>query len=433
MKQLLELIDKNSELTVVFIAILVFLLIFVGVKRVSDTKALYLQGKKKRIVTGRTAYYLRFFTKTSILDLSLMSSEIKMDEYAQTIDFINIKLDSLVKYKLSSETEQLFKATKLFLDKSEEEIKESVEQIIKTSLIEIISQFSVKKILQNKKEFNLTAINTIKKILFPLGIDLIYFSVFRIIDEKGIISNLESETSAKILQVTRIERAMAEKNTKDTEIRLAQEIYEKTNQMEMRKAELKKEVDIKRATADTVYEIEKQKKLKELEELTELVNTLKENNKEKLAKMKISTATSEFEQEKHFAEINMYKKQKEAEARKLEVENEINTMKMKTLAQVENDRIMTEAEAEKLKLKTETEIEVINKRAETMKKYGANSYVDTFKVLNSGLESIEYDDNKVSNNSENNNNNNQNNNNINNVNNYNDYNDIYMNDEDEYV
>lgn len=376
---ILQFIKGNPTLGTILgitLLILLFLIIFVGVIRVPQTKVAYIQGFDKRIVTGKMAFYLRFFEKVTYLDVSLLSSDISMENFTPTFDFINIKADTLLKFQLFSDRENLKKSLKLFLNKKEENIKETVEQILRTNLVEIISQFTMKEIVQKKKEFNIRAYESLKEILDTMGIDLVYFSVYKVTDEKGVIHDLESENVAKLLKEARISKAQAERDTKEVEIKIAEEIAERTNQFEMKKAQLRQEVDTKRAVADTIYEIEKQKRLKELEELTEAVNTLKETNKEKLAKYRINTAEAKLKEEEYFANLELYKKQKEAEVMKISTETEIENMKLRALAEAESSKLKAISEAESMKIKANSEAEIINQKAEIMKKYGEIGIID---------------------------------------------------------
>ena len=87
-----------------------------------------------------------------------------------------------------------------------------------------------------------------------LGLNIVFFSVKSFIDEKGVIDNLGIGNIFKISKEASIAKAQAEKEiaiaeanadkgAKNIELKAAEEIAEKANKLEIKKADLKIESD----------------------------------------------------------------------------------------------------------------------------------------------------------------------------------------------
>ena len=87
-----------------------------------------------------------------------------------------------------------------------------------------------------------------------MGLNIVFFSVKSFIDEKGVIDNLGIGNIFKISKEASIAKAQAEKEiaiaeanadkgAKNIELKAAEEIAEKANKLEIKKADLKIESD----------------------------------------------------------------------------------------------------------------------------------------------------------------------------------------------
>ena len=112
----------------------------------------------------------------------------------------------------------------------------------------------------------------------------------------------------------------------------------KQNALEIKKAELKKEADVKKAIADAAYEIQKQEQQKSIEVARTNANIAKQER-----------------------EVEFFKRQKEAEAKRYEEEQQALALKKKSEAE---------------KYAADQKAEGIDKRAEAMKKMGEASIIE---------------------------------------------------------
>ena len=406
------------------IALIVFLFSFVGFVRVPMDRAAFISGFRKRIIIGKLGFFMRYFERVDYLDLSLFSVDVNTSVFVPTNDFINIKADAIVKLQISQEPDTLNIATKNFLNKRSEHIGESVKEVLEGNLREIIGQMNLKDMVQNRKEFNVKVQENVSPDLKEMGLVVVSFAVQSFTDEKGVIDNLGIENISRISKDASIAKADAEKEVaiakanadkeaKDIELKVAEEIAEKTNKLEIKKADLKIESDTRKASADMTYQLETERKRKELEEVQGESNFTRETqairtNQAKLeAEIKVDNqiksdaelyrktkeAESRLIEEQKQAEAKLYKQTKEAEAMrimaeqeaqaiKIKAQAEAESIKLKALAEAESKREVGLAEAETIKAKALAEAEGIDRKADAMKKYGEGAILEMyFKAL----------------------------------------------------
>lgn len=411
-------------LPIAAVLLVLFLFSFLGYVRVPSDKVAFISGFRRRSVTGRLAFFIRYLERVDYLDLSMITVDVKTSAFVPTNDFINIKADAIVKLQIPQDNEFLAKAGRNFLNRNPEWIAGSVKDVLEGNLREIIGQMNLKDMVQNRMDFNKKVQENVAPDLSEMGLNIVSFSVQSFIDEKGVIDNLGIENISKISKDASIAKAQAEKEiaiakanadkeAKDIELKAAEEIAEKANKLEIKKADLKIESDTKKASADMTYELETERKRKELEEVqgesnfTRETQAIKTNQAKLEAEIKVEQETKanaelykrtkdaeakkiEFEKD---AEAKLFMKQKEAEAIKFEAEQQAEALRLKAQAEAEAIKLKADAEAEAAfkkgeaeakatQLKLTAEAEGLNQKAEAMKKYGEGAILEMyFKAL----------------------------------------------------
>ena len=402
---------------IIVIVVLGIILSLFAYVRVPNDKMAFISGFRKRMVSGRLAFYVRAFERVDYLDLAVFSVDVDTKQFVPTNDFINIKADAIVKLQVGTTQDIMLIASKNFLNKNHEYMSNAIKDVLEGNLREIIGQMNLKDMVQNRKVFNQKVEENVIDDLRKMGLELKSFNVQSFTDEKGVIDNLGIENTSRISKdasiakansekEVAIARAQAYKEAQDIEIKTEEEIAEKQNALKIKQADLKIESDTKQALADITYDIQKEKNRKEYEEVIGDANFTQQDqairaNKAKLeseikidqqikadAKLYNMTKDAEarlVEEQKH-ADAELYKRQKQAEA-------EANAIKLKMLAEAEGIEARGNAEAqakEKMLLaeargKKETllaEAEGLDKKAEAMKKYGEAAVAEMyFKAL----------------------------------------------------
>lgn len=84
-------------LPIAVVLLVLFLFSFLGYVRVPSDKVAFISGFRRRSVTGRLAFFIRYLERVDYLDLSMITVDVKTSAFVPTNDFINIKADAIVK------------------------------------------------------------------------------------------------------------------------------------------------------------------------------------------------------------------------------------------------------------------------------------------------------------------------------------------------
>lgn len=171
-----------------------------------------------------------------------------------------------------------------------------------------------------------------------MGLEIISFNIQSIRDQAGVIEDLGTENKSQIKKGAAIARANAEKEVaiaeseaakiaNDARIKADLEIAQKNTDLDIRKAELKRQSDLTKARADAAYQIEQEEQRKTIETKTQEANIIKQVKEIELAAKEVEvreqrlkaeinkTADAERYQRNQKAEADLFEKQKEAEAK----------------------------------------------------------------------------------------------------------------------
>lgn len=417
-----------------------FLIIFLAsgyVKAPPDT-AFIISGikKKPKVLIGKAGFRIPFFERIDKLSLKLIPLDIKTGDAVPTADCINIYVDSAVNVKLSPDADSINIAAQNFLNKSTNDIGNIVAEVLEGNIREIICTMKLRELIGDRKTFVEKVSENVIPDLKRMGIELVSFNVQRFSDANHVIDDLGIDNISQIKKDAAIAKANADKEVEiaqakaakeanDARVQSESEIAIKQNELQIKKAELKKEADIKDAEADAAYRIqeeeqrrtieittananlarqEKELELKErevyIEEKTLEASVKKKAEAEKYAIQQKADA-DQYERQKE-AEAELYERQKRAEAEKFEAvqdadakkaraeaerfakEQEAEAVKAAGMAEAEAVAAKGRAEAEAIQAKAEAEAAGILKKAEAMKEYGdaakQQMELDTLKV-----------------------------------------------------
>lgn len=416
---------------------LVILAVTGYVKAPPDT-ALIISGmrKKPRVLIGKAGIRVPFFERIDKLSLKLIPLDIKTGDAVPTADCINIFVDSAVNVKLSPDTDSINIAAQNFLNKSTKEIGDIVAEVLEGNIREIICTMKLRELIGDRKTFVEKVSENVIPDLKRMGIELVSFNVQRfsdanhVIDDLGIdnISQIKKDAAiakANADKEVEIAQAMAAKEANDARVKSESEIAIKQNELEIKRAELKKDADVKNAEADAAYKIQEEEQRRTIEITTANANLARQEKELELKERAVhieektleATIKKKAEAEKYAiqqkadadqygrqkeAEAELYERQKRAEADKFEAvqdaaakkaqaeaerfsaEQEAEAVKAAGLAEAEAVAAKGRAEAEAIQAKAEAEAAGILKKAEAMKEYGdaarQQMELDTIKI-----------------------------------------------------
>ncbi len=408
------MLSVSIVITIVLAIVFVVVIFLAGYVKASPDTALIISGmrRKPKVLIGKAGVKIPFLERKDELNLQLIPIDVKTSTAVPTADYINIKVDATVNVKISDNEERLKLAAQNFLNKKPDYIGGVAREVLEGNVREIVGKMALEEMVSDRQKFAVLVKENAEPDLAAMGLDIISFNVQNFVDNNSVIENLGVDNIVKIQKNAAISRADSEKeiakaqaNAKreanEAEVNAETEIAIKQNELAIKKAELKKVSDVKKAEADAAYTIQEQEQRKTVEITTANANIAKQE-KEILLKQKeveIAEQTLEAQVKKKAeadkfakqqqADAQLYERQREAEARKFETEKEAEAMKAQAEAQkykmeqeAEGIRTKGLAEAEAIRAKSVAEADGIEKKAEAMAKMGEAAVLEMyFKAL----------------------------------------------------
>jgi flotillin len=407
------------------IAIAIILLVVVLLSmyvKAPPAVAYILSGLKKepRVLIGTGGFKVPILERLDKIYLGQLTVDIKTSRPVPTHDFIDVMVDAVCKVRVSPDPDGIRLAAKNFLNMPENEISNSVKDSLEGNMREVIGAIDLQKLVTNRDAFSNEVQDKAATDMNKLGLEILSCNIQNISDAKGLIQDLGADNTYKIKKDAAINKANAEKEIKiaesdakkaanDVQVKNETEIAERQNELAIKKADLQKQSDTKRAEADAAYMIQEQEQLKTVNEKTvdaQIAKTKREQilaeeqvkvtenklkaevnakadaakyNTEvdaKARKFKMETdAQAQLEQQKREAEAKAYMAEQEAKAVKAKADaakyaalQEAEGIKAKGIAEAEATQAKLQAEAEGIRAKGDAEAEAMDKKAEAFKK-----------------------------------------------------------------
>ena len=376
------------------VAIFIGVIAILGYVKAPPDKAFIISGLRRKVVVGRAAIRIPFFERLDKLSLKVMSVDVKTGTAVPTNDYINVRVDGIVKIKISSDLDMIGKAAQNFLNQSEEYIIGQVKDVLEGNMREIIGQLTLPTMVQDRKLFGEKVQENAVPDLAKLGLEIVSFNIQSFEDENGVIENLGIDNISKIRKEASIAKANADKDViiaqananrlaNDAEVESQRIIAERQNELEIKKAQLKTEADKQKAEADMAYDIQAEERRKDKEAKSAEANLIREQKQIEIQKAKLDAeqkqaADVQLYQRQKEAEAKLFEEQKSAEAIKIRAEQEAAAVRIKAEADADAKRQVGLAEAEALRAKGLAEAEAIDKKAEAMKKYGEAAVLEMY-------------------------------------------------------
>lgn len=386
--------------TLVIVALIV-ILFCIGYVKAPPDMAFIISGfkKKSKIVIGKASIRIPFFERLDKLNLRLIPIDVKTSNAVPTADYININVDATVNVKISSDPETLRLAAENFLNKNTEYIAGVAREVLEGNVREIVGRMKLEEMVSDRQKFATLVKENAEPDLLAMGLDIISFNVQNFVDGNEVIENLGIDNIVKIKKAAAIARAESERDIKvaqasadkesnDAAVAAQTEIAKKQNELAIKKSELQREADTKKAIADAAYQIQKEEQRKTIEITTANADIAKQEREIELKQKQVAVKERALEAEikkqaeadkyaaQQRADAALYQRQKDAEAKQFEAQREAEARK----AQAEADRFskeqeaagiraVGEAEASAIQAKGIAEAEAMEKKAEAYAKY----------------------------------------------------------------
>lgn len=372
-------------------------------KKVPPNQALIVYGLGgKRVIQGGGLFVMPGLQNSKTISMMLMSFDVVPQQSMFSKQGIALNIEAVAQIKIKSDPTAILTASEQFLDRPDTERENIILHSIEGHLRGIVGQLEVSSILKNPEEINSKMRQTCSEDLDKMGLEVVSFTIKRVMDKLGYIDNLGVPEIERVKKEAAISRAQNERDVAinkaeaDKAAAIAQasahqerieaESASKTKEsehqkeLEVKQAEFKLEVEAKRAQADLAYELQQSKLQQQI--ITE--------------KVRINQLEAEANAKVRDAEIGLKEKElqatiiKPAEADKqaavlraegdkaqaiLQAEAEAET----TIKRGDADALATlakgKAEAEVIKMAGLSEAEALEKKAEAYKEYTQQALV----------------------------------------------------------
>ena len=396
------------------IAIFFIVLLFSSYVKAPSNVAYVIAGlsKQPRILIGKGGFKIPFFERLDKLYLGQITVDIKTDVPVPTSDFINVKVDAVAKVAPTNTPEGIRLAAKNFLNMTASEIARELKDSLQGNMREIIGTVDLKSLNNDRDSFSNNVQDKAQRDMSELGITILSCNIQNVTDEQGLIENMGADNTWKIKKDAANAKAIAQKeiavvqaeNAKlanDAEVKSQTEIAEKQTELEVRKAELKRQQDNQKAIADAAYKIQEQEQLKEINSRTVEADIIKTKKEQELAAERIKVKQNELEAEvnkksdaekyavEKQAEAELAKIKRQAEAKKYSMEQEAEGIRAKAEAEAYQIAATGEATAKAIEAKGLAEAQAMEKKAEAFEKYGQAAIIEMItKILPSISENV---------------------------------------------
>lgn len=389
-----DFIEPGLLVPIVIIVVLVIVIFSAGYRKAPPDKAFIISGlrRKAKVVIGKATVKLPFFERCDVLELALMSVDVKTAQAVPTADYINISVDAVVNVKISPDPDIIQKAQQNFLNRNVQYITGVAREVLEGNMREIVGQMRLEEMVSNRQAFADKVKQNADPDLRAMGLEIVSFNVQNFVDDNGIINDMGIDNTMQIKKKAAISKAEAERdikiaqaeaNRKANDARVDSEtaIAERENELAIKQAELKRAADIKRAEADAAYTIQQEEQRKTIEITSANANLAKQAKeveiKAKEAEIKERALEAEVkktaEAQKYAAQQNadaeLYTIQRNAEAKKYEdIQNAEAELEIKRneaaaiLVTAQNEAAAAKARAEAARYAAEQEAEGIRAR-----------------------------------------------------------------------
>ena len=362
-------------------------------------------SKEPRVLIGKGGFRIPFFERIDKVFLGQMSVDIKTSVAVPTKDFINVNVDAVAKVRVIPNQEGIRLAGKNFLNMNQTDIQHQLKDSLEGNMREIIGTLDLVSLNTDRDTFSDQIAQKAGKDMNKLGIEILSCNIQNVTDEQNLIRDLGADNTWRIKKDAAVTKAQSEKeiaiaqaeaNKEANDARVISEtaIAERNNELEIKRADLKKESDVKMAMADAAYAIQEQEQMKIINERTVEANIAKTRKEQELTEEMIKVRENKLQAEiAKQADVERYKLEIEAAADKkkteLDAEAELTLRKRQAEAEAyeaEQKAKAVKAEADSIKYKMLMEAEGIKAVGEAeakaldAKAKAYKNYNDTIKL-----------------------------------------------------
>ena len=298
-----------------------------------------------RSVSGKGTFVIPLLQRVDTLSLGAVQVQLTTENEIPTQDAILIHACAVANFQIGQTPELIETASKNYLNMDKEEMTRQVTEVMLGKMREVIGQMDLKELMRDRESFNAKVFDGSKDDLANLGLELRTFNVQDFSDSQGIIRSMGADQAAEI-----------KKEAELAQIKAAEEVAIRQNQLDLKQADLKKQADKAKAEADMVKATVTAEKQRELYIAQQEAEIAAETKKVELAERQADVRERELNATvKKQAEADLYKRTKQAEAARIERQNQSDAELYSAQKDAEGIQARAKAEAEATRLKGESE------------------------------------------------------------------------------
>lgn len=291
---------------------------------------------KMRSVSGKGTFVIPLLQRVDTLSLGAVQVQLTTENDIPTQDAILIHACAVANFQIGQTPELIETASRNYLNLDKEEMTRQVTEVMLGKMREVIGQMDLKELMRDRESFNAKVFGGSKDDLANLGLELRTFNVQDFSDSQGIIRSMG---------VGADQAAEIKKEAELAQIKAAEEVAIRQNQLDLKQADLKKQADKAKAEADMVKATVTAEKQRELYIAQQEAEIAAETKKVELAERQADVRERE---------LNATVK-KQAEAARIERQNQSDAELYSAQKDAEGIQARAKAEAEATRLKGESE------------------------------------------------------------------------------
>lgn len=331
------------------VGIMVLVLVFESCwRKCPPDKLMIVSGAgKMRSVSGKGTFVIPLLQRVDTLSLGAVQVQLTTENDIPTQDAILIHACAVANFQIGQTPELIETASKNYLNMDKEEMTRQVTEVMLGKMREVIGQMDLKELMRDRESFNAKVFDGSKDDLANLGLELRTFNVQDFSDSQGIIRSMGADQAAEI-----------KKEAELAQIKAAEEVAIRQNQLDLKQADLKKQTDKAKAEADMVKATVTAEKQRELYIAQQEAEIAAETKKVELAERQAdvrerelnATVKKQAEADRYAAEqaaeADLYKRTKQAEAARIERQNQSDAELYSAQKDAEGIQARAKAQAE---------------------------------------------------------------------------------------
>src|SRR5688572_22379771 len=228
-------------------------------RRVGPNRAMIVYGwGGTHIVSGSGRVVWPLFQSAQELSLELMSFDVAPEQDLYTAQGVAVNVEAVAQIKVRSDPASITTAAEQFLTKDQPEREALIRLVMEGHLRGIVGLLTVEHMVKEPEMVAGRVRQTVADDLSKMGLEVVSFTIKKVIDDKDYINNMGRPDVARIKREADIAQAEAERDTaikramalRESSIAQAQADQERViaqTASEARQAEAQRDLEIKRA------------------------------------------------------------------------------------------------------------------------------------------------------------------------------------------